>query len=83
MDSAVLSSNRETDMNQATNQGHNLMKVHFRTAKAAMAAAVDGSCWAAERDASGRAKSWVAHVEKARKQETHEEVVARVAGAVK
>jgi hypothetical protein len=83
MGGAVQLSNRETDMTQAINEGHNLMKVHFKSAKQAMAASVDGSCWAANRDASGRAKSWVAHVLKVRKQETHEEVVARTAGALK
>ena len=41
------------------------IKIHFTSVKAAIAASVDGSATAGERDRTGRIRTWIAHVSKA------------------
>ena len=56
------------------------VKLHFSTQKAAFAAACDGKITAGMRTASGKLKTWIAHVERVKPQETAAQAMARIKG---
>lgn len=54
------------------------VKIHFTSSKKAMASSVDGSCTAGVRTASGKVKTWIAHVARVNAYETAEQAVKRL-----
>ena len=55
-----------------------MIKVHFRTLRAALTHSHDGSAWAGMRYPSGRIKTWVAYVKKAHRAETSDDAACRL-----
>lgn len=62
----------------ANAQTFGTVKIHFTSSKKAMAASVDASCTAGMRTASGKVKTWIAHVAKVSAYETAEQAAVRI-----
>lgn len=54
------------------------LKIHFTSVKRAIASSVDGSATAGQRSASGKVKTWIAHVAKANPTETAAQATKRL-----
>jgi hypothetical protein len=59
-------------------QPFGVVRIHFTSSKKAMAASVYGSCTAGMRTASGKVKTWIAHVAKVSASETMDQAAKRI-----